>query len=123
MSNIEYFLDEFTKRFCYSEEDKKIVKEADNFVINYTDGIFYFYRDNEGHALRTDDIYRSICIDSIFENKEYRFIWDNFIAKNTEFITWLEDHNLTEKDMMIIEGKLKDSLYDIDASFHFRIRF
>lgn len=124
MTNIKDFLDNFANIFGKNEEEKSAIKETDKFVIDYADGVFCFCKSNKEKSDDFTVTYHGGHNGCIFEDEDYKYLWNNLILKNEEFVDWLNSRNVSEEDMMVVSGEFwTDSegrqLSDITASFYF----
>lgn len=107
------FLKEAYEKFPMRIRNKEMFLKANIVRVDYADGLIEFiYRHPE---LRVDEhsvesIYAEEFVGDIGGNstgllgeESYNFFWDNFVAKNTQFINWLKKHNLSHEDLMDLE--------------------
>ena len=118
MVNIKEFLDDFAEKFGKDEKEKEIIREADRFAIDYTDGVFVIYDSSRQNDKDYNYGYHGGSNGSIFKDEDYRYLWDNLISKNIDFTSWLKEHNFTEEDMMVLSGEFYP-FFDIVPSFYF----
>ena len=112
------FLKDFAEKFGKDIIEKENIMRCDSFCIDYHDStgaLFYknSYDDEWAYYYSIGD---NGCI---FNCEDYRFFWDNLLSKNEEFTEWMKSHNITENDLMTIEGDIYDNSIDFHAGFWF----
>ena len=112
------FLRDFAEKFGKDEADRENIQKCDEFYVDYYDGVgaLYFksfYEDKWEYHFSIGNN------GNIFECEDYRFLLDNLISKNEDFIKWLNDHKLTEEDLMSISGEFYDNGEDFHTDFSF----
>lgn len=109
------FLNGFAERFGKTEQEKEDIRSSKSFYIDYLDGIFCLYNNPRSY----DYIYHGGNNGCIFECEDYQYLWENLKSVQGEFSTWLNDHNLTDKDLMSLTGEFFDDGIQINCSFSF----
>lgn len=113
--DIKLFLNEFADKFA-APEDKSEILRSNGFNIDYLDGVF----DLVCRCGENNYTYEGGSNGYILKDADYRYLWDNLIAKQSLFMDWLKAHNLEEGDMMFIHGDINlDGTVDIGCTFEF----
>lgn len=97
---------EFSKAFENIDKDKlsELKQLLKDLGVGKTAPLYYLGGDNS-HVIACED---------------YRFLWDNLISEQTDFMAWMKKHDITEKDIMYMEGHFygEDSVV-LECNFYF----